>query len=40
MYPVDRLILEEFSSGCLEIHANTWDTQKSFGIGILKENVR
>ena len=29
--------LKEFSSGCLEIHTNAWDTEKTFGIGVLKK---
>ena len=31
--------MKEFSSGCLEIHRNTWDVEQMFGIGILKKNV-
>ena len=38
MHVTDRWILKKFSSGCLKIHTNTWDAEKSFDdICILKK---
>ena len=37
---MDRWILKEFRSGCLEIHTNTWELAKIFGIGVFKKMLR
>lgn len=37
---IDRSVMKEFSSGCLEIPTNTWDARNSFDVGILQKSLR
>ena len=38
MYFIDRWILKEFRSGCLEKHTNTWDAEEKFRYRYFEKN--